>query len=332
MDQIRDIRALICIADAGSFTGAARMLNISRSAVTKAVSRLESDYEIRLVNRTTHSISLTDAGEQFLTEARRIVEDLDHLRDNLVKSRNELGGQIRLGVPPVFANGLIYDALASFVAANKDVTLEIVPDNGALDIVREGLDFSIRIGNSLADTALKARRLIDLPQIFVASPSYLERHGFPKLPRDLVKHVGLINTSVEPGEGWYIPNEGHCAVRSSITAQQDDALFHLALAGAGIALLPQATVAQAVKDRRLQQILPGLRGISVSVFSLCSNRRFRPRRVSALIDHLARWMRKTADKEVPLERAMKNRCHLDFPVGRRTGVFDLDFVESLRDS
>jgi DNA-binding transcriptional LysR family regulator len=291
MNQLRDIRALICVAAAGSFTRAARQLNLSRSAVTKAVLRLEQSYQIRLLNRNNHFVSLTAAGERFVTDASAVLAGLDRLTEGLSEARNDLAGRIRLGLSAGCSEAWFYCALTGFLERHPDISIEMIDDDGRLDLVRESVDVSFRVAAGLLDTSLKVRRLAGLRQGLLAAPTYLDKHGAPEAPGDLARHACLLPLGERQTMGWRLNGNVFAPVKGRVNAQQRSALHQLALEGAGIAMLPLTTVRADLEAGRLHRVLPLFFGDALWIYALSPERLFRPRRVHVLIDHFATWLR-----------------------------------------
>jgi DNA-binding transcriptional LysR family regulator len=183
MDRIEEIRGFTAVADARSFSRAARRLGISSAQISKLVARLEDRLGVRLLNRTTRDVSLTDSGSAYLARARDLLETFDQLESS-VGGTGGPRGLMRVSLPVSFGAVEIGPALLDFAAAYGQVGLEVSFSDRAVNLVEEGFDAAVRIGN-LSDSSLVARRLAATRVVTCASPAYLVRHGTPAAPDDL---------------------------------------------------------------------------------------------------------------------------------------------------
>lgn len=185
--RIRAILSFVQAADAGSFAAAARVLGVSSAAVSKNVAGLEAALGVRLMNRTTRSLTLTEEGIAFLAQARVALEALDAAVDTVAAQRVEPSGRVRISTSLAFGREQLMPALPGLMDRYPGVSVEVDFDDRVVDLVRDGYDFALR-GGTPKDSALVSRPVCRLHMVLVASPDYLARHGVPRNPKDLHKH------------------------------------------------------------------------------------------------------------------------------------------------
>ncbi|NMG46126.1 LysR family transcriptional regulator [Aromatoleum toluvorans] len=185
--RVRAILSFVQAADAGGFAAAGRVLGISSAAVSKNVAGLEQALGVRLMNRTTRTISLTDEGSVFLRQARVALEALESAGDALAYQRGEASGHVRISTSAAFGRDQLIPALPALQAQHPGLSVEVDFDDRVVDLVRDGYDLAIR-GGHISDSALVSRPVCRLNLVLVASPDYLSRAGIPRSPRDLLQH------------------------------------------------------------------------------------------------------------------------------------------------
>jgi len=187
MDRVEDIGVFVEVADRGSFTAAARRLNRSPTAVTRAVADLETRLGVRLLNRTTRAVSLTDAGQRFLGGARRVLADLAEIEQAAAGHGVAPRGELAVTAPILFGRLHVLPIVTEFLGQFPDVSTRLLLLDRPVDLVEESLDVAIRIG-PLPDTSAITTRLGHLRRVVVASPAYLKRRGMPAQPNDIASH------------------------------------------------------------------------------------------------------------------------------------------------
>ncbi|OQP87416.1 LysR family transcriptional regulator [Rhizobium rhizosphaerae] len=197
MDRLTGLSAFVRTAELGSFAAAGRVLGLSPSAVGKAVSRLESQLSVQLIQRTTRSLRLTEEGRDFHERCRRILDDLDDAQESLLRTREAPRGPLRLSCP-IIAYHLLLPILPAFMERYPEITLDLDFTDRIVDLIEEGVDVAIRSGQ-LPDSRLMVRTLRPFRLLLMATPAYLARHGTPRCPRDLANHCSI---------GFRYPNSG----------------------------------------------------------------------------------------------------------------------------
>ncbi len=238
--RVRAILSFVEAVDGGSFAAASRALGISAAAVSKNVAGLEQALGVRLMNRTTRTLSLTDEGTLFLKQARIALEALDAAVDVLAEQRVETSGHVRISSSAAFGRDHLLPVLPGLQTRYPALSVEVDFDDQVIDLVRDGYDLALR-GGHIADSALVARPVCQLNMVLVASPDYLERQGIPRTPQDLAVHRLIVRRflagrvspwSFRRGDGGLITQDLTPAV---LTLSAPEALTQAALQGMGIA-------------------------------------------------------------------------------------------------
>jgi len=257
MDRLTAFEAFVQSAETGSFVAAGRQLGLSGSAVGKAVVRLEQRLDVRLFHRNTRNMTLTEEGRLFLERCRRIFDEVDAAEAELARANRTPRGRLRVSLPLV--GMLLTPVLAGFMRAWPEVQVDLDFTDRLVDVVEEGFDAVVRTGQP-SDSRLMSRNVGRFQLRIVASPAYLERHGTPLSPDDLVQHHCLHQRSPSTGKlrAWPLvrAESGRKIVlpeRMSATAV--DPLIHLAVEGMGIACLPPFAVHREIAEGRLVPIL-----------------------------------------------------------------------------
>jgi DNA-binding transcriptional LysR family regulator len=257
MDRFDAIEAFVMVAQCEGFAPAARRLNLSTSAITRHVASLEERLGVRLLNRTTRAVSLTDAGQRFLERARRILADLEEAEQMAESERGEPSGRLAVSAPLIFGRLHVAPLIGAFMARYPKVTAELLLSDRMANLVEEGIDVAIRIG-SLADSGDIARKVGAVRRVLVASPGYLAARGMPEQPAELADHRLISFTALTPADRWRFWRSGQpedVAVRPSyVTNSADAAIWHAAQDG-GLTIALSYQVADHVRDGRLVVVM-----------------------------------------------------------------------------
>jgi DNA-binding transcriptional LysR family regulator len=192
MDKFTDFNTYISVFEAGSFSAAARRLNVGQPAVSKAIARLEQQLQSRLLLRSTHGLQPTEAGQQFYLRVKRILEDVAETELAICGAGKPLSGRLRVASAAVFARLIELPDLTRFLYTHPALEMDLLLDEGDLGLVEEGIDIALRIGN-LQDTSFTARKLGTAKQSVLGTPAYFAAAGMPKAPRDLAQHEMVIH-------------------------------------------------------------------------------------------------------------------------------------------
>jgi DNA-binding transcriptional LysR family regulator len=207
MDRLAAMETFVRVVETGSFSGAARGLNVGQPAVSKSVAQLEDRLGVRLLMRSTRGLTPTEAGQSFYERAKRAIEEADEADIAARGAGAGLTGRLRICAPVTFARLHIVPRLSAFFDDNPGLTLEVVLDDRVIDLVEEGIDVALRLG-SLSDSSLTARKLASGPRYVMASPAYLERCGEPASPAELIDHEAVVYSQTGGGETWRFTREG----------------------------------------------------------------------------------------------------------------------------
>ena len=289
MDRFVELSALVRTVDRGSQAAAARELGLTPAMVGRYIQGLEDRLGTRLLNRTTARQSLTEAGAAFYARASAILEQLEEA-DTVVSERQaEPRGTLRVNAPMSFGSRYLAAAVAEFCERCPGVQVELVLNDRVVDLIEEGYDVAVRIGQ-LADSGLVARRLATCRLTVCASPAYLARRGWPDAPADLLRHNCLLYAYAGNGGNWRFNGEhGEQEVRLSgnLIANNGDALLAAALAGQGIILQPTFIAAEALRQGGVVPLMPGWRLADSSVYAVYPSARHLAPKVRSFVDYLA---------------------------------------------
>jgi DNA-binding transcriptional LysR family regulator len=257
VDQLSAMAAFARVVEAGSFSAAARTLGVSKSAVSKQVARLEDRLGVRLLNRTTRQISLTEAGTAFYAHCRQLVQDAEAAQDAVTHLAAAPRGTLRVNAPMSFGQLHVAPVLPDFLNAYPELSVEMQLNDRTVDLVEEGFDVAIRIGR-LSDSSLIARRLAPLRRVVAAAPDYLDRRGRPQHPRELRQHECLVYSYLSSGREWRFPaaeGELRVPIGGRLEVNNGDALLAAARRGFGVVMLPTFLIAGDLREGRLEQVL-----------------------------------------------------------------------------
>jgi DNA-binding transcriptional LysR family regulator len=298
MDQLRSLRVFTQVITEGSFAGAARVLDLAPAVVTRAITELEQHLGARLLNRTTRSLALTEIGEAYLLRARRLLAELEEADAEAGAANSKPSGALRILCPPAFAAHQLAKQLPRFHALYPDITLEIATP-GPVDTADENFDVSIlSIGQQPLQGDFIARQLACSSFIICAAPGYLDHCGRPQQPAELLSHPALLPAvaAVRRELSLYRqqPDNDPAACNRvtlplpppTLSTSQLDLLLAAAIAGLGLAGLPSFITEQALRDGRLERVLPDWRGTTLSLYAAMPTRKHVPARTRAFIDFL----------------------------------------------
>lgn len=259
MNNYSDIVVFVRVVEARSFVAAAQTLGMSPSAISKAVSRLEERLGARLLNRTTRSLSLTDHGTSFYERSREALAQLDQAESEIAESRGIARGKLRVDVPVSLGRKIIVPALPRFIQQYPELTVQMSMNDRVLDLVQEGIDAALRVGN-LSDSSLIARRVGQLRGVTCASPEFIDRVGMPLTPADLKPEhcIALFRLGTNQSREWIFRQNGaeHSITPSAPLSFSDaESAVAAAVSGAGFVRVLDFTVEAQVAAGLLQPVL-----------------------------------------------------------------------------
>ncbi|MCH8467863.1 MAG: LysR family transcriptional regulator [Roseinatronobacter sp.] len=256
MDTIT-LRAYALIIEEGSFSAAARRLRISKSMCSKYISDLEESLGARLLTRSTRSVKATGIGVEYYTKVRRILDLLDEANESAKATSETTTGHLRIGLPASYSLRVLKPHILNFIEKYPGIHLETVFDDNKSDLIADGFDAVFRIGD-LEDTNMIARRILSTKCMIVAAPDYLANYGTPNSPSDLVAHQALHYTNVNSTETWpcQINNEIlWFKITPRFSSNNGEIILEAAIAGHGIAYLPEFLIADTLTSGQLVQVL-----------------------------------------------------------------------------
>lgn len=278
------IYEFVQVVEAGSFTAAAERMGLSNSQVSKLVARLEDRLGVRLLNRTTRRLTLTDEGEHFFHRCRRTIEDFERTEQEISSHQNEPRGNLKVNIAGSFQERFIVPILVDFLKQNPGLTVDLDFTDQHVDLVSQGYDISI-CGGELADSSLVARKLAENYNYLVAHPDYLAKHGTPQTLDDLSHHNCLIGVD----SVWQLSNGQRTEQfkpQGNWRSSNGAALLSAARGGLGIALLPYFSVLEDIGNGNLTHILQPWSKLAQPVWVIYPHHRNISAKVRLFVDYL----------------------------------------------
>jgi DNA-binding transcriptional LysR family regulator len=295
MDPLDGIAAFARVVDSGSFSAASRRLKISKSAVSAHVQRLEERLGVRLLNRTTRRLSVTEAGAAYYRHCARILAEAEAAEQAASALQREPRGTLRISAPSSFGWMHVAPAVPAFLKRYPDLAVDIALSPTHVNLVDEGLDLAIRIG-VLEDSPLVVRRLAPSRLVLCAAPAYLKARGAPREPADLASHNCLCTSLLAWGDEWRLigkRGEVRVAVGGTLRSNSAEMLRAAALDGIGIAVLPSWAVAEKLRTGALKRVLEAWEPPASTIYAVYPDNRLMSMKVRAFVDHLARCFGRT---------------------------------------
>ncbi|KAA2234640.1 LysR family transcriptional regulator [Salinarimonas soli] len=289
--QFEQIDAFVAVVEHGGISAAARALDRDPSVISRRLDALEARLGVRLLSRTTRRITLTEAGGTYLTRVRTVLSELAAAESEAAEGASVARGLLRLSLPATYARRWIAPRLPEFVAAYPEVQLELRHTDRFVDLVAEGYDAAVRIGE-LSDSGLVVRRFAPVETILCASPDYVARKGAPVKPADLESHECLRFPMEGFRQGWKLRSGAEHVtqrVSGSIVSDEGEGLFAACIAGAGILPASDWEIGQELADGRLVRVLPQWRfDVESAVQVVLPPGRLIPAKTRAFVEWLAR--------------------------------------------
>ncbi|MGB5451127.1 MAG: LysR family transcriptional regulator [Sedimenticolaceae bacterium] len=281
------------VVEANGFSAAARRLETTPASVSRRVKALEQRLGVRLLHRTTRKLTLTESGERYFREGRRLLQELYDLELALTASARELEGELRVVAPMSFGQRRLAPLVARFAAINSKLRISLVLEDRETDLINAAADLAIRIGYP-ADSSMIAREIAPVPRHACASPEYLERRGYPESPDELLHHDCLHYNLISERDEWtFLSADGEqtLAIKGRFCSNNGDVLAEAAMQGLGIALLPDFIVEEGLADGRLVKVLEDFERPPLTLFALYPSRQHVPAKtrkfLAYLLDHFA---------------------------------------------
>ncbi|QEL26950.1 LysR family transcriptional regulator (plasmid) [Bosea sp. F3-2] len=259
MDLFGAMKAFVAVADEGGFAPAARKAGLATSSLTRQVDAIEEQFGTVLLNRSTRSVTLTPAGEDYYVQAVRILSDVEEANRSISERGGPPRGLLRVSLPVTFARLHVTPFLPEFLKACPHIETELVMTDEVVNLVENRIDVAIRLG-SLESSSMIARRLAPHRRLLCASPDYLRAQGEPTAPAELAKHNCLTFSYATGDRTWRFSKDGRdeqVRVRGTVRANNSETLKEVALAGLGLILMPTWLIGQELAEGRLRPVLPG---------------------------------------------------------------------------
>jgi DNA-binding transcriptional LysR family regulator len=290
LDRVTGMQVFVRVATLGSFSAAARALDLSQTMVTKHVAALEDRLGIKLLHRSTRKLVLTEGGRNYLTACERILAEIEEAEASASLDRIEPRGTLRLNVPLTFGFRQVVPALTEFSRLYPAVSFDLGLADRYVDLMEEGWDLAIRIGQ-LKDSSLVARRLAACRTIVCAAPAYLKQHGIPQTPDDLIRHNCLAYTlpSAIGADRWTFGTDGDIVVpiQGNLRANNGDALLAAAVAGQGLIYQPTFIVGDSLREGSLVPVLSNYPTYEPAIHAVLPSGRQAPAKVRVFVAFLA---------------------------------------------
>ena len=289
---VNGISVLSAIVDSGSFAAAGDVLNMSQSGVSRSIARLEARLGIRLLERTTRSVSLTDEGRRFYEQVVPLLSGLEEAAASAAQGTTTVRGRLRVNLDPYFSRLILGPRLGAFLESYPQLRLELITTDRLGDLVADGFDLAVRFGHPRSSTLI-ARKLLDTRMVTIAAPAYLARHGHPKDPRELEKDHHVCIQFRDPETGRSFPWEFHkrrkklvLETSGSLTVNDAGTLYSVCLAGHGMAQVMDLGVGPMIADGRLVDVFPDWPDERFPLYALHPSRHHLPAKTRAFLDFI----------------------------------------------
>jgi len=291
LDTLSRMAAYVAVVDAGGFSAAGRKEGRSKAILSKYVAELEDRLGARLLNRTTRTLSLTEAGQAYYREAVEILQRISDLESSVQDTHLEVRGLLRVAGPRTLGDGPIMEAIMAFVRDSSQIRLDLHLEDRFVDLVEEGFDVAIRV-SKLTDSSLIARKLAPLRMVVVASPGRIAASGRPVRPDELAQLPCVIDSNARWRSNWGFVVDGvnHTVpVTGPVEANSPLAVKMAALEGIGYAMLPYAVAREEITSGALEVLLDEFAFDDAAIYAVYPHRRHLSAKVRAFVDHLAAW-------------------------------------------
>ena len=291
MDAITRMRCFIQVVDSSGFSAAAREMGRSKALVSKYVGELEDELGVRLLNRTTRQVSLTEVGEAYYKEAAEILQRIDDLQASVQSSHQEVRGRLRVSAPRSMGDDMLNKAMMQFLVHYPDIKLDLRLEDRFVDMVEEGFDLAVRV-TQLEDSSLIARKIAPFRTVVCAAPEVIERYGAPTVPADLATRPCIIDTNYRFKQNWAFSEDGErlsVAVKGPVEVNSASAAREAALANLGFLRTPLFFVSSDINKGNLIILLEDYEEPMRGIYAVYPHRRHLSAKVRAFVDFLVDW-------------------------------------------
>ncbi len=299
MKNLANAFTFLEVARQGSFVSASGKLGISTSATSKAVARLEEELGIKLLRRTTRSVTLTPEGENFLEGIQKLQAELNNLTEEMTAGQNKPAGRLRISVPPLFGRNILLPLMRDFLDLYPELQVEMSFETERVSLAAGGYDIAIRAGELEDSANLVARKLLDTGLITCASKSYLDQRGQPQTPEDLLQHNCLVSRSAVTGKirPWEYEIDGQrqaIDVTGSLVLDDFEAVARAAKQGAGIAQIYDVLVTKSLQTGAMVEVLHDYAQPTTAIYLVYLDRKLVSSRIRAFINYVVEALQSTA--------------------------------------
>ena len=288
MDMVEAMRVAVAIARHKSFSSAGRDLELSGPSVSRIVAELETDLGVRLFNRTTRQLSLTDAGIEFVQKSTGLLEELDQMRSSVRDRHESPRGRLRISCVTAFGNECLARVMPEFSRRFPQLEISIDLGNRLVDLIGEHFDVAIRVG-PLKDSSLIAQRIFTQGVVFVAAPQFCKAYGIPDYLGEISDWPSVTQISGEWGRTHRFVHDGKLIefqVPQHATMNSARAVRNACITGGGYCLLPDFVVAKDIEEGRLVRLLPNYKPVEQPIFAYYAQRQHTPQKIRVFIDYL----------------------------------------------
>jgi DNA-binding transcriptional LysR family regulator len=285
------MRTFVAVADTQSFTGAGKRLGRSKALVSKHVGELEGRLGVRLINRTTRSVQVTEIGRAYYERVRTLIADFETLEETIKAESGQPRGRLRITAPQTLGEMELMEMLHAFRSRFPALDVDVFLADRIVDMIGEGFDVALRV-TTLQDSTLIARKLCDVRLLLCAAPAYLKRVGVPEKPQDLVNHACIVDTNIRWREAWRFGStekEEIVRVEPCLTVNSATAVHRALRKGMGIGFIPEFAVARDLRAGKLVTVLEEFTRHQLGVFVVYPHRLHLSAKVRAFIDFSAMW-------------------------------------------
>ena len=283
-----ELEVFVTVVEEEGFSAAAKRLDSTPAAVSRRIKALEQRLGVRLLQRTTRKVQLTEAGELYFREVSRLLSNLRNIEQKLEEVTGQATGELRIAAPMSFGQRRLAPVVVRFALTYPKLRVSLILEDRETDIIGEGVDLAIRIAYP-SDSSFVARPIASVPRYFCASPDYLERRGTPQSPKDLLQHDCLHYNVISEREEWTFggtSGDETIMIKGIFCSNNGDVLAEAAMQGLGITLLPDFIIEEALADGRLVRILEGRERSPLTLSVLYPSRQHVPAKTRLFIDHL----------------------------------------------
>jgi DNA-binding transcriptional LysR family regulator len=289
MDTIDGLKTVVAVVETGSFTAAGEKLSISKGLVSKYIHEVEKQLDIRLFNRNTRKISLTDAGTHYYNHALKLLDNYSKMIEDVVNEQSSPKGLLRVSAPIAFGEHIVTPLIHEFSCQHPDISVDFVLNNRPVDMLKEGIDVRIKSGQVI-DSNMVARPLCKWPLIICASPDYIDLHGLPLEPDDLSNHHCVTDSNLKSRNNWTLLSvtgeQITVPVHSRLSSNNPQTVVDFVKAGAGIGLVTKASVQKELQSGELIELFPDYTALTLDIYLIYPHKKYIPQKVQCFIDFM----------------------------------------------